>query len=64
MTRQRASELQNRDGFPEPIVRLASGPIWKKDSLERFAASWPRRSGRPRKMTAPEEPGFAQPADA
>ncbi len=49
VTKQRISELRTRQGFPAPIAELASGPVWKESSLRRFADSWERRPGRPRK---------------
>lgn len=49
VTRQRASSLQARPDFPAPVAQLASGPVWRKADLSRFAASWERKPGRPRK---------------
>jgi hypothetical protein len=51
VTRQRASELRTRPGFPAPIADLASGPVWKSSSLRRFVDTWERRPGRPRKAS-------------
>lgn len=51
VTRQRASELRTREGFPAPIADLASGPVWKSSSLRRFTETWERRPGRPRRKT-------------
>lgn len=51
VSRQRASELQTRAGFPAPIAVLRSGPVWTRPSLTRFAESWTRTPGRPRKVT-------------
>ncbi|HKA49116.1 MAG TPA: hypothetical protein VKK19_05940 [Candidatus Dormibacteraeota bacterium] len=49
VSRQRVSELTGTDGFPAPLVRLRSGPVWQRSALGRFLAQWPRKSGRPRK---------------
>jgi hypothetical protein len=49
ITRQRASALQTREGFPRPVAVLASGPVWPVPWLERFIGDWDRKPGRPRK---------------
>jgi len=51
VSRQRASELRTRPGFPAPIADLASGPVWTRGSLDRFISTWERRPGRPTKAT-------------
>ncbi|MEX0755715.1 MAG: hypothetical protein WD556_11460 [Actinomycetota bacterium] len=52
VTRQRASTLATSSTFPAPLARLASGPVWLKGSVLRFASEWERRPGRPRKKEA------------
>lgn len=47
VSRQRVSELRGRRGFPEPVADLASGPVWRLSSLQRFLTDWPRKPGRP-----------------
>jgi hypothetical protein len=47
VTRQRASEVQTRAGFPAPVARLKSGPVWTRASITRFVDGWIRRPGRP-----------------
>ena len=42
VSRQRAHQLANSYGFPEPVARLAQGPVWETDAIE----SWARESGR------------------
>jgi hypothetical protein len=37
---QRAHQLTKRDDFPDPIARLAAGPVWTRPSLERFVDEW------------------------
>lgn len=51
VTRQRASTLQTSAGFPDPVARLKSGPVWTEPSVRNFAATWQRKGGRPRKVT-------------
>jgi len=52
VSRQRVSALQSREGFPEPIVRLRSGPVWTRPSLNFFVDDWDRTAGRPKKAEA------------
>jgi hypothetical protein len=42
---QRAHQLTKREDFPDPIARLAAGPVWTRPSLERFIDDW--RAGKP-----------------
>jgi predicted DNA-binding transcriptional regulator AlpA len=42
VSRQRAGQLSETDGFPEPVAVLAAGRIWKRADVE----AWARRSGR------------------
>lgn len=43
VTRQSVDELsRTREDFPQPVVRLASGRIWKRKDVE----AWARRTGR------------------
>lgn len=51
VSRQRASTLQTRHDFPHPVAVLRSGPVWTRPSLNRFADTWERKPGRPRKDT-------------
>lgn len=51
VSRQRASALQTAAGFPHPLQVLASGPVWPRTWVERFAETWERKGGRPRKPT-------------
>jgi hypothetical protein len=48
--KQRVPQLRVTRGFPAPLAELASGPVWKESTLRRFAATWERRPGRPRKV--------------
>ena len=48
---QRVSELRHRPDFPAPVAELAAGPVWRVSSLRRFIQEWPRRPGRPAKVS-------------
>jgi hypothetical protein len=39
---------RRRTDFPEPVVRLAAGPVWRWDTVAEWIAV-PRPGGRPRK---------------
>lgn len=48
VSRQRASKVADTaPGFPAPIARLRSGPVWRRTDLDRFLDGWKRRPGRP-----------------
>jgi hypothetical protein len=50
VTRQRARELAQRPGFPDPAVRSDhTGPLFDQAAVERWLAAWDRQTGRPRK---------------
>lgn len=42
VSRQRAHQLAATYGFPAPLARLAVGPIWAREDVER----WARETGR------------------
>lgn len=44
--RQRAWQISRQKGFPEPLTRLASGPVWDKMNLGWFLGEWRHRSRR------------------
>lgn len=50
VTRQRAHTLASSPAFPDPIARLAAGPVWTKPSITHFLESWERKAGRPKKV--------------
>ncbi len=53
VTRQRVHQLLSRPGFPEPLFRLGSGPVWSAEAIRSFDTRWDRKPGRPaRKLTA------------
>jgi len=42
VTRTRVSQLAATPGFPEPVARLAAGPVWRTADIE----AWGRETGR------------------
>jgi prophage regulatory protein len=42
VTRQRAHQLASEAGFPKPAATVASGRVWKRQDVER----WARKVGR------------------
>lgn len=49
ISKQRLAQLAARPDFPEPMVELASGPVWLTSSIRGFERRWPRKPGRPAK---------------
>lgn len=47
VSKQRLHQLTGREDFPNPILRLASGPVWLVESIRAFERGWSRRPGRP-----------------
>lgn len=47
VSKQRLHQLRGRDDFPEPVVRLAAGPVWLVGSVRAFQQQWSRKPGRP-----------------
>lgn len=45
VSRQRAAQLAAHPGFPEPVDRLAMGPVWREADVTKFLAT-PRKAGR------------------
>jgi len=45
VSRQRASQLAAHPDFPEPVQRLAMGPVWREADVQKFLAT-PRKPGR------------------
>jgi hypothetical protein len=51
VTKRTATNYTKRHGFPEPIDRLASGPVWRRVDVEAWAkANLPLPTGRPRRQ--------------
>lgn len=42
VSRQRVNQLSHGADFPEPVARLAAGPVWHTGDIER----WARETGR------------------
>lgn len=38
ISRQRARTLTERDGFPAPVAVLRTGPVWRLEDLQAWAA--------------------------
>jgi hypothetical protein len=50
---ERVRELARlNETFPAPAGRVGRNRVWTEESIRAWAASWPRRAGRPRKNTA------------
>ncbi|HEY1973089.1 MAG TPA: hypothetical protein VGH89_34415 [Pseudonocardia sp.] len=48
VSRQRVHQLStDHPAFPEPYVRLGSGPIWTRPAIDHFNLVWERKPGRP-----------------
>lgn len=47
VSKQRLHQLLGRDDFPDPVVRLAAGPVWLVSSVCAFERQWARKPGRP-----------------
>lgn len=47
VSKQRVSELASTPGFPEPLARLKSGPVWDSRAIGNFVKEWRRTPGRP-----------------
>jgi hypothetical protein len=60
VSRQRASSLARRSGFPDPLAELASGPVWDLRQVEQFLDGWTRQPGRPAKVQLIGMPGAAK----
>ena len=45
VSRQRAGQLAAHPDFPEPVDRLAMGPVWLESDVKKFLAT-PRKAGR------------------
>jgi hypothetical protein len=54
VTKNTAVKYTRRPDFPEPLDRLASGPVWSRQALDGWArATLPLPMGRPRKREEP-----------
>lgn len=54
VSRQRAGQLVDVEGFPPAAVTTHAGPLRVKSQVEAWARTWERKSGRPAK-TVPED---------
>jgi hypothetical protein len=44
--RRRVITYVDRGSFPEPMARLASGRVWRREDVEAFGRAWNRRQAR------------------
>ncbi len=51
-SRTRAGQLANHPDFPEPVQRLAMGPVWLEADVKAFLAVERRPGRRPKDATA------------
>jgi hypothetical protein len=49
VSKQRVTQLAQRDDFPAPQASLKAGPVWQLAQIEEFKDRWSRRTGRPPK---------------
>lgn len=57
ISRQRLAELRSKKvDFPRPLADLAAGPVWLRPAIDRWAAGWDRRPGRPRQSVEALKP--------
>lgn len=42
ISKQRASQISVNEDFPKPLDRLASGPVWRRSAVEK----WAEKTGR------------------
>jgi hypothetical protein len=63
VSKQRLAQLAARPEFPEPMVALASGPVWLTSGIRGFERRWPRKPGRPaRRQPTQRRRGAAAPS--
>ena len=48
VSRQRAGQLANHPDFPEPVERLAMGPVWLEADVKKFLATERKPGRRPK----------------
>jgi hypothetical protein len=53
--KRRVVTYLDRGQFPEPLTSLASGRIWLREDVERYAAEWRERHPRPTTFGAPSK---------
>lgn len=46
VSKQRLYQLITREDFPDPVLRLAAGPLWLVRSIQAFERQWTRKPGR------------------
>jgi hypothetical protein len=58
VSRQRAGQYAARPDFPEPVQRLAMGPVWLEADVVKFIGT-PRKAGRKPALSGPVAPAGA-----
>ena len=48
VSKRTATRYTNRNDFPEPVARLAAGPIWLEDDVREWKRTTVVTRGRPR----------------
>jgi hypothetical protein len=54
VSKQRLAQIAGRPEFPDPMVTLASGPVWLTSGIRGFERRWLRKPGRPAKRRPTE----------
>ena len=67
VTRQRAQQISQQKGFPDPVLVLKMGPVWRQSDVEDYITAWRdkqkargRRQGTPPQGRQPQQPGSLQ----
>ena len=48
VSRERVTQLAQRDDFPASLGQVGKSLVWSRRDIERWSSSWDRRGGRPR----------------
>ena len=48
VSRSRAGQLANHPDFPQPVDRLAMGPVWRESDVKNFLATERKPGRRPK----------------
>lgn len=54
VSRERVTQLAERSDFPKSMGRVGKSLVWSRSSIESWAKTWERRSGRPPNQEAPD----------
>jgi hypothetical protein len=57
VSRQRVHQLASSNpDFPQPVARVATGPLWTRSAIDWFDSVWERKAGRPAKLSSVDSP--------